>query len=325
MARTDAAERAIAALRQTLNRQIQDEAAEQQRDRDARAWLDEHRSAELADGGFLRALAAHFAATTDAERAMAQDDVFRIFAAAERAPVDGFEQPTRRALLLRGLRLAETGEWQACGDYLPFLARHYDDHAALYWLVGRRARDHGSTAGKAFLHDVIVPALLLDPTLDDTDRVTELRRLWDVFYTGPRPFRHLEGPTLDGATLSTEAFAGKVLLVDYWATWCRPCLMQMPGVVDTWRRFKDQGLVVVGVALDSESSRAKVVETVQRLGMGWPQLFDGVGTKSDLMTRNRVTAIPATFLLDRHGRVRWTGLEGEELPRRVEELLREKD
>ena len=77
-------------------------------------------------------------------------------------------------------------------------------HAAVYWLMGRRGRDHGSEQGKVFLREVVVRELLLDPTLDDTDRVVELRRLWDVQYTGPRPFTHVEGPGLSGGTVSTS-------------------------------------------------------------------------------------------------------------------------
>ena len=315
-------EPAIARLRAVLTRKVKDDAGVAARRAEVRAWLAQDGTTELGDRGFLRALAR--CDTDDVpQRAAAQDEVLRAVEAAAGFPVPGFEQPARTALLLRGLRLAEAGAWDACREYLPVLLRHYPDHAAVYWLMGRRGRDHGSEQGKVFLREVIVRELLLDPTLDDTDRVVELRRLWDVEYTGPRPFAHLEGPGLTGGTVTTAVGKGRVLLVDYWATWCVPCMHELPNVVATWQRFKDQGLVVVSVNLDVADSRAKVEATSQRLGLGWPQIFDGKGWQSPLVTTNRVTAIPATFLIDKKGRVRWTGLEGTALAQRVAELLAE--
>lgn len=323
VAKDEATRESVAQLREILNRSVRGEAQFDARRADAQAWVAKLGKKELGDGGFLKALAECTAAAADAERAPSQDALRRIVDANGGYPVEGFEKPAASALLFLGTRYADAGEWEKCREYLPLLKRHYPDHAAIYWLLGRRGRDHGTDGGRKFLHEVIVPELLADPALDDGDRVAELRRLWEVDYTGPRSFSHVEGPGLDGATVSTASYRGRVLLVDYWATWYKPCLAEAPNVVEAWKRFGPRGFAVVGVCIDDEGQRAKVVETVKRIGMLWPQIVDGKGSFSPLATVNKVTAIPATFLIDKKGRVRWTGLDGEALLARVEELLNE--
>ena len=66
---------------------------------------------------------------------------------------------------------------------------------------------------------MIVPTLLADPPIADGARVSLLRRLYEVEYSGPRPFRRFSGPGLDGKVVSTDRYRGEVLLVVYWATW----------------------------------------------------------------------------------------------------------
>jgi alkyl hydroperoxide reductase subunit AhpC len=101
--------------------------------------------------------------------------------------------------------------------------------------------------------------------------------------------------------------------------------MALPGVVAAYRRFHDQGFDVVSISIDDAGQRARVTAKVDELGIPFPVLFDGKGWKSDLALANKVLAVPATFLIDRKGRVRYTGLEGEQLAQRIAELLAERD
>ena len=142
-------------------------------------------------------------------------------------------------------------------------------------------------------------------------------------YAGPRPLTDLAGLDLDGKPVSREDFAGKVLLVDFWATWCVPCLMEMPNVVAAERRYRDEGFAVLGISLDRENAVERMREVMGEQGMTWPQLYDGGFWETRWAVENDILAIPAAFLIDRSGRVRYTNLTGEELHRRIEELLDE--
>jgi thiol-disulfide isomerase/thioredoxin len=308
-------------LREIANRPILNEAAVAQRAKDAAAWL-----AAAEDPGemaVLRALARTFVANAE-EQQRSRDEIVAYFETHEALPVRGFEEPAGGVVLFDMIGRADAGKWEDCRGRLPMLLRAFPDHQSVFWLLGRRARDAATPEGHHFLHEVVIPNLLADHALDDAERVQILRRLYEVDYTGPKPFVHVAGPGLDGREVRTADHGGRVLLVDYWATWCRPCLMALPSVVEAYRKFHDQGFDVVSISIDDADRRDRVSAKVKELGMDFPCIFDGKGDKSEIALANKVLAIPATFLVDRKGRVRWTCLEGEALQQRVAELLSEK-
>jgi thiol-disulfide isomerase/thioredoxin len=104
--------------------------------------------------------------------------------------------------------------------------------------------------------------------------------------------------TLDGKTVTLESLAGKVVLIDFWATWCGPCREALPHVRDLARRFAGQPFVVVSVSLDQDDARWK--EFVAKNDMTWPQYRDG-RFDGDVARAFAVTAIPATFTIDADG------------------------
>jgi peroxiredoxin len=140
---------------------------------------------------------------------------------------------------------------------------------------------------------------------------------------GEAPFVAFSGPSLEGGELSVADFKGKVLLVDFWATWCGPCMREMPNVVDAWKKHKDQGFAVLGVSLDRPDSAEKIRKVMKKSGMEWPQIYDGDGWKTQPARLNGVRSIPATFLLDREGKVVATNLRGEALEKKIAEVLEE--
>lgn len=313
----------IEQLREIANREVTTNAAAAQRTADAAAWQDAAATADLGDAAILRAIADSCSADK-AVRARAGVELLAYFADHDRLPVAGFDEPAGRIVLFEFVRIADAADWPQLRERLPLLLRVCADHSSAWWLLGRRARDAHTAEGTAFLQQVVIPQLLADHRLDDTDRVALLRRLYEVDYTGPKPFVDVAGPGLDGSEVRTADHKGHVLLVDYWATWCQPCLMALPGVVEAHRRFGGRGLRVVSISIDEADRRARVEAKVKELGIGFPVIFDGKGGKGELALANKVLAIPATFLIDRKGRVRYTGLEGEELEKRIEELLAEK-
>ena len=140
---------------------------------------------------------------------------------------------------------------------------------------------------------------------------------------GETTFVAFSGPSLEGGELSVADFKGKVLLIDFWATWCGPCMREMPNVVDAWKKHKDQGFAVLGVSLDRPDSAEKIRQVMKKSGMEWPQIYDGDGWKTQPARLNGVRSIPATFLLDREGKVVATNLRGEALEKKIAEVLAE--
>ena len=136
-------------------------------------------------------------------------------------------------------------------------------------------------------------------------------------------FVAFSGPNLEGGEISVADFKGKVLLVDFWATWCGPCMREMPHVVAAWKKYKDQGFAVLGVSLDRENAKEKILQVMKKSGMDWPQIYDGQGWKAGPARLNGVRSIPATFLLDREGKVVATNLRGDALEKKIAEVLKE--
>jgi len=101
--------------------------------------------------------------------------------------------------------------------------------------------------------------------------------------------------TLSGEPLSTSALRGKVVLVNFWATWCPECLREMPAMLDTYRKYAAQGYRVVSVAVKSERAQ------VDRLALPFDVVLDSNGEVARAFGNVRIT--PSSFLIDREGRI----------------------
>jgi len=119
--------------------------------------------------------------------------------------------------------------------------------------------------------------------------------------------------------LSISQFKGKVVLVDFWATWCGPCIGELPNVLKAYETHHDKGFEIVGISLDSD--RAKLDKFIEDKKMTWPQYFDGGGWKTKLAGDYGINSIPATFLLDREGRIIARDLRGPALEEAVAKAL----
>ncbi len=127
---------------------------------------------------------------------------------------------------------------------------------------------------------------------------------------------------LDGREVSLEALRGKVVLIDFWATWCGPCIAEMPNVRDVYEKYHDKGFEIIGVSLDDEKDRGKFIELVAKERVTWPQRFQGRGWKDDLARTYTISGIPAMFLLDAEGRLVTTNARGPRLEQEVKRLLK---
>jgi thiol-disulfide isomerase/thioredoxin len=125
----------------------------------------------------------------------------------------------------------------------------------------------------------------------------------------------------DGGTVDLAQLRGNVVLLDFWASWCGPCVAEMPTVVKTHERLRDKGFAIVGISLDD--NRAAMDGAMKKLGMTWPQHFDGGKWKDEIVQQFGIHAIPAAWLFDKKGMLRETQLHGAELTAAIERLLAE--
>ncbi|MEY4299053.1 MAG: hypothetical protein RIR25_289 [Verrucomicrobiota bacterium] len=107
--------------------------------------------------------------------------------------------------------------------------------------------------------------------------------------------------SVDGRKVDLAELRGKVVLIDFWATWCPPCVEEIPSLVKTYEKFKDQGLEIVGISLDSDEGALKKFTTENK--MTWPQFFDGKGWDNEIAKRFSIKSVPTMWLLDREGKL----------------------
>jgi thiol-disulfide isomerase/thioredoxin len=120
---------------------------------------------------------------------------------------------------------------------------------------------------------------------------------------------------LNGSPLSVSGARGKILLVDFWATWCNPCRGEMPNVIAAYQKYHASGFDVIGVSLDEDRNSLTFYAATQ--GVAWPQYFDGQGWDNKLAKKYGVQSIPMNYLLDRNGIILGKSLRGDDLQNAV--------
>jgi thiol-disulfide isomerase/thioredoxin len=134
----------------------------------------------------------------------------------------------------------------------------------------------------------------------------------------PAPEIDLKDP--DGNVIKLSSLKGKVVLLDFWASWCGPCRMEMPNVVAAYKKYNSKGFTVYSVSLDKDANAWK--NAIKMLGMEWPNhVSDLKWWQSEAALKYGIQGIPAAFLLDRNGIIVGANLRGEALDKKIAETL----
>jgi len=129
--------------------------------------------------------------------------------------------------------------------------------------------------------------------------------------------------TPEGTPLTLSSLRGKVILIDFWASWCGPCRKENPNVVRLYNQYKDKGFDILGVSLDRAKDRW--VKAIEKDGLPWHHVSDLRGWSNVVAQTYGVRSIPHTVLLDREGRIIARNLKGAQLEYQVDQLLKSEE
>ena len=132
-------------------------------------------------------------------------------------------------------------------------------------------------------------------------------------------FPELEFKSLKGNTINVGQLKGKVVLINFWATWCGPCVHEVSTLTSVYGKYHDKGLEIIGISLDRD--RNKLDSFLNEHNIAWPQYYDGKGWKNEISSRFDIHSIPTTVLLDRKGIVHSFDPKSEQLEKVVASLF----
>ncbi|GAB4339053.1 MAG: hypothetical protein Kow0099_13730 [Candidatus Abyssubacteria bacterium] len=124
---------------------------------------------------------------------------------------------------------------------------------------------------------------------------------------------------LEGNEITLSDYRGKVVLLDFWATWCVGCVIQMPHLKALYEKYHGQGFEIIGISADRDPQVLN--DFIRHTGIEWPQVLDLARTDSQISEIYRAYLLPTTYLIDKNGVIRAVNLSGQELESAIKALL----
>ncbi|HEY6169307.1 MAG TPA: TlpA disulfide reductase family protein, partial [Verrucomicrobiae bacterium] len=193
------------------------------------------------------------------------------------------------------------------------LQREFPNQPEVYGLMMQVAEGVDSKRGRTLAN------LILSSTNAGAEIRERAKSLFKKLEQEGQPLQ-LRFTAIDGREVTADKLRGKVVLVDFWATWCAPCVAELPNVKAAYEKLHEKGFEIVGISLDS--SREKLDAFVKKEQMPWPQYFDGKGWENAISSSFNIHSIPAMWLVDKRGIIRDVTAR-DNLAARIEKLLAE--
>ncbi len=128
-------------------------------------------------------------------------------------------------------------------------------------------------------------------------------------------------PTPQGKALALSDALGKYTIIDFWASWCKPCRVENPNVVNVYKKYHAKGLNIISVSLDKPDDKKSWTDAISKDNMDWYHVSNLLFWNEPVAKKYGVTAIPATFLLDANGKIIDKNLRGADLETKISSLL----
>ena len=128
-------------------------------------------------------------------------------------------------------------------------------------------------------------------------------------------------PNPEGKMLTLNKILGKVTILDFWASWCKPCRVENPNFVRIFNKYHEKGLEIISVSLDREGQKSAWVSAIEKDNLDWYNVSNLKFWQDPIAQLYNISSIPATFVLDSEGKILATRLRGQALEAKIAELL----
>ena len=198
-------------------------------------------------------------------------------------------------------------------DLIKYTKENIGTSIALYWTM-RRWSEETVAIQEQLVKDFQVVHPDLEMTKIMTAKITRFKNL-SIGEKAP----NFELPDSTGTFHQLKTDRGKITLIDFWSSWCRPCWGQFPELKATYSKYQDKGFEIIGVSVDDDAKKWR--EAIQKYEVDWMHLSDIKGWASPVAIDYNVTILPFNFLIDENGRIIAKNFSVKELTKQLEALL----